>query len=126
MDRVVADYKPGEVTPPGGGNEGADPLAIQYADLGPLALVLNEAFDAVCHVGTDRPTLMDSIANLASCSTEDLGSVLSGDTKCPPQEVLSAFSVGLAIDLDTILDAASRGGCSGYFPNGNPPAVPGY
>ena len=49
-----ADYQPGGVQAPGVGTEGDDPLGIHYADLGPLAYVLNEAMDSAVNRGADR------------------------------------------------------------------------
>jgi hypothetical protein len=121
-----ADYTPGEGLAPGVGTEGDDPLGIHYADLGPLALVLNEAVDSATNRGADRDAIIEQINNVTSdeVSGHDAAAVLAGDELCPAMEILEAFSTVLSIDIEVITDAAKRGGCTNYGPISNEP--PGY
>jgi hypothetical protein len=126
MDTVMGDYTPGNVMAPGNGSEGDDPLAVNYADLGPLGLVLNEALDATVNRGADRDELIAVIAQGAGdgISVDDVNAVLGGKQLCPELALLQAFSTVFCIDLDVILDAGTRGGCTQYAAPGSPP--PGY
>lgn len=139
MDRVVdqerGDYQPGNVkapgpsVAPGSGTEGDDPRGLKYVSMGPLALVLNEAVDATVNRGADHDSLLEDIAQSGgdSVSMEDVAAVLAGEVKCPTAELLAAFSNAVSIDLDTILDAAQRGGCTDVYPGQPSPGVPpGY
>jgi hypothetical protein len=123
---MTADYVPGAVMAPGPGDEGADPLGIHYADLGPLAFVLNEAMDSAVNRGVDRDQVLETIATTTGggCTASDVESVLGDDLACPPLSLLQAFATCLSIDLDVIIDAAEKGGCKGYGPI--PSTPPGY
>jgi hypothetical protein len=114
----VDNYTPGNALAPGSGTEGDDPLGLHYADLGHLAFVLNEAVDAAVTRGADRDQLIAEVARNSGegVTPADCEKVLSGDTLCPPQGVLAAFSQQTAISLEIIIDAARRGGCQGYGP----------
>jgi hypothetical protein len=120
-----ADYVPGNVGAPGSGNEGADPLGLHYADLGPLAFVLNEAMDAAVNTGTDRDVLLEQIAQAAGegISARDAEDVLTDNEHCPPIELLEAFATVLAIDATLLTDASVKGGCTniGSRSTGPPP-----
>lgn len=128
MSRIVANYDPGAVLPPGSGTEGDDPNGLRYSDLGPLAFVLCEGVDSAVTRGVDRDSLIgliaQSIAGAEPISEADVEAVLAGENLCPPVELLSAFSQALAIDLDIIFDAAQRGGCKQY--SEAPGTTPGY
>lgn len=141
MDRVVgqtpehADYKPGNVmapgagTAPGSGTEGDSPLGLQYVNMGPLALVLNEALDATVNRGADRDSLLASIAQQGGeeVSVADVVAVLAGDTRCPDPALLAGFADAVSVDLGTIIDAATRGGCTDAYPGQPTPGTPpGY
>ena len=120
------DYSPGGNLAPGVGTEGDDPLGIHYADLGPLALVLNEAVDSATNRGADRDDIIEQINNATSdeVTGHDAAAVLAGDELCPAVEILEAFSSVLSIDVEVIVDAAKRGGCTQYGPMSSTP--PGY
>ena len=120
-----ADYSPGGNLAPGQGTEGDDPLGIHYADLGPLALVLNEALDSATNRGADPDDILDQIAEAGGdgVSANDAQDVLGGDVLCPTMELLQGFSSVLAIDIEVIVDAAQRGGCTNY---GQRTLPPGY
>jgi hypothetical protein len=118
MDKVVeeaggevANFSPGNVLPPGTGTEGDDPNGLRYVDFGPLAFVLLEALDAAVNTGADRAALLGEIAGGGLVA--DVEAVLAGEVKCPPYDLLQSFATQLSIDLETILDAAKRGGCTG-------------
>jgi hypothetical protein len=134
MHRVVeGDYKPGNSlapgpgTAPGSGTEGDSPLGLKYVNMGPLALVLNEAVDATVTRGADRDALLALIAQTSADddhdAVQDVTDTLSGALKCPDPNLMAAFATALAIDLDVILDAAERGGCTGTA-TGLPPGTP--
>ena len=119
-----ADYIPGVNQAPGSGTEGDDPLGLHYADLGPLAFVLNEAMDSIVNRGADREALLEQIAQAGQCQPSDAEAVLTDDVHCPPVELLRAFSAVLSIDLDIMIDAAQKGGCTNLGPT--PTVPPGF
>jgi hypothetical protein len=119
-----ADYIPGVNQAPGSGTEGDDPLGLHYADLGPLAFVLNEAMDSTVNRGADRQALMEQIAQVAQANVNDVEAVLTDDMRCPPMNLIQAFATVLSIDSDIIVDAAQKGGCSNLGPI--PTVPPGY
>lgn len=117
-----ADYQPGAVMAPGSGTTGDDPLGLHYADLGPLAFILNEAMDSAINRGIDRESLLEAVAQGDDGSTaSDAEDVLSDDVQCPPPGLLQAFATVLAIDVEIIYDAGRRGGCTCYGENSSPP-----
>jgi hypothetical protein len=127
MDRVVAQVTgPAGGTAPGAGTTGADPLGIRYINMGPLALVLNEAVDATINAGSDRDVLLDQIADTGdeTVTRADVDAALDGSEHCPSIQLIQSFADALAIDAQVILDAAERGGCTNYGGVGDTP--PGY
>jgi hypothetical protein len=130
MDNTIrAHYEQDDFTPgmgnnttPGSDPSGSDPMGIRYADLGPLAVILNEAMDTAIHSGSDRDSLLDEISEKCgpTATANDLEAVLAGDVVCPPPAVLTAFATQLAIDLPLVEDAAARGGCTDYKTMGRP------
>lgn len=121
--READDYQPGAVMAPGSGTTGDDPLGLHYADLGPLAFILNEAMDSAVKRGIDRETLLEGIAQVAGpdISPADAEDVLTDNVQCPPPELLQAFASELAIDVEIIFDAGRRGGCTCYGVDMTPP-----
>jgi hypothetical protein len=124
MDRVVA-AAPGGYLAPGAGTTGGDPLGLKYANLGPVALVLNEGVDATVDAGADRDELLNSVADDAGddISRDDVDAALSGDERCPDPALIQSFASWLAIDAEGIMDAAVKGGCKNY---GAATPPPGY
>lgn len=122
----TSDYQPGVNQAPGSGSEGDDPLGLRYANLGPLAFVLNEAMDSAVISGADKDSLVEQIAQMAGegFSESDVIEVLSDKQPCPPAYLLQAFANTLNIDLSIILDAAEKGGCKNLGPI--PTVPPGY
>lgn len=120
---VFADYQPGAVLAPGSGTTGDDPLGLHYADLGPLAFILNEAMDSAINQGIDRESLLEGIAQVAGdgITAADADDVLTDNVQCPPPALLQAFATELAIDAEIIFDAGRRGGCKIYGPDMSPP-----
>jgi hypothetical protein len=47
--------------------------------------------------------------------------LLAGDELCTDVKLLEGFSQVLAIDMEVILDAAKRGGCTNYDGSHPPP-----
>lgn len=121
--REGADYQPGAVLAPGSGTTGDDPLGLHYADLGPLAFILNEAMDSAVNRGIDRESLLEGIAQVAGegITAADADDVLTDNVQCPPAGLLQAFASELAIDMEIIYDAGRRGGCTCYGTDLSPP-----
>lgn len=119
-------FNPGVNQAPGGGTEGDDPLGLHYADLGPLAFVLNEAVDSSCVSGADRESLYEQIAQEAGegVSVQDVEDVLTDNVQCPELPLVMAFSQVLSIDASIIIDASQKGGCTNL--GVTPDVPPGY
>ena len=123
MDRLVADYIPGAGQAPGSGTEGDDPLGLRYADLGPLAFVLNEALDSAVNRGADRDSIIEQVAQAAGdeFGLDEVEAVLSDENRDPDPTLLQAFANVFNIDMGIIVDAAQRGGAKKLGPATYPP-----